>query len=602
MGFPDSFVEEVRRTADIVRYISEQVSLRKMGTSWKGLCPFHQEKTPSFNVRQEPPLFHCFGCGEGGDVFKFVMLRERVAFPEAIEMIARRFGIPIPETRGFERGEDRKEREEILALLEAAAQRFTRNFWTAPGTRAREYLLGRGFQKETLEKIRVGATPDSWSDLLDSLRSKFAPKLMLSAGLILERQDKSGHYDRFRNRAIFPILNESGKVVAFGARSLDGSDPKYLNSPETPVYQKSRVLYGLNWARDPIRDNGRAVLMEGYLDVARAIESGVGEAVASCGTAMTPGQARLLHRFGERVVVNFDQDEAGRKATLKSLEILTEEGLDVRVVDLPDGHDPDTFLRESGADAYRKRLDEAPASMEWLIARAAAQNDTRTPQGKAAYLKELLPSLARIDSAVERAAWLPKVAAAGGLDGAAADQELRRALSLRGGTAPVAAAPVRSLASNRLTPAEKWLLALIVQETEGVREALSELQEDDIANLKTAAILRTAKSLQDKGQSATAAALMEAVEADEDRRLLRELAIEATPVEHADALFCVLELRRATLGRRLEQAKAGVRDRQSKGEDWRELLLESNRLAKELEALKLRGLTPAPRASEPHTR
>jgi len=602
MAFPDSFIDEVRRTANIVSYIQESVPLKKTGASWKGLCPFHNEKTPSFNVRTEPPVFHCFGCGEGGDVFKFVMLRERVAFPEAIEMVARRFGIPIPETRGFERTEDRKEREEILALLEAAAQRFTRNFWTAPGTRSREYLLGRGFQKETLEKIRVGAAPDSWSDLLDSLRNKFAPKLMLSAGLILERQDKSGHYDRFRNRAIFPILNESGKVVAFGARSLDGSDPKYLNSPETPVYQKSRVLYGLNWARDAIRDNGRAVLMEGYLDVARAIESGVSEAVASCGTAMTAGQARLLHRFGERVVVNFDQDEAGRKATLKSLEILTEEGLDVRVVDLPTGHDPDTYLRESGADAYRKRLDEAPVSMEWLIARAAAQNETGTPQGKAAYLKELLPSLVRIESAVERAAWLPKVAAAGGLDGAAADQELRRALSLRGGAATAAAAPVRSAVSDRLTPAEKWLLALIVQETEGVTEALAELQEDDIAGLKTAAILRAAKSLQDKGQAVTAASLTEAVAADEDRRLLRELAMEATPVEHADPLGCVLELRRATLGRRLEKAKAGVRDRQSKGEDWRELLLESNRLAKELEALKLRGLVPTPRASEPHTR
>jgi DNA primase len=595
-------VDEVRRTANIVAYIQESVPLKKTGASWKGLCPFHNEKTPSFNVRSEPPVFHCFGCGEGGDLFKFVMLRERVAFPEAIEMVARRFGIPIPETRGFERTEDRKEREEILALLEAAAQRFTRNFWTAPGTRAREYLIGRGFEKETLEKIRVGAAPDSWSDLLDSLRGKFAPKLMLSAGLILERQDKSGHYDRFRNRAVFPILNESGKVVAFGARSLDGSDPKYLNSPETAVYQKSRTLYGLNWARDAIRDNGRAVLMEGYLDVARAIEAGVAEAVASCGTAMTAGQARLLHRFGDRVVVNFDQDEAGRKATHKSLEILTEEGLDVRVLDLPAGHDPDTFLREAGADPYRKRLDEAPVYMEWLIARSAAQHDTKTPQGKAAYLKELLPPLARVESAVERAAWLPRVVSAGGLDGAATEQELRRALSLRGGAAPVAPAAVRAVASNRLTPAEKWLLSLIVQETQGVAEAIAELQEEDIEGLKTAAILRAAKSLQDKGEPPTAASLTEAVGSDEDRRLLREVAIEATPVEHADPLHCVLELRRATLGRRLEHARAGVRDLQSKGEDWRELLLESNRLAKELEALKLRGLTPALRASEPHTR
>ncbi len=601
MPFPDSFVDEVRRTANIVTLIQESVPLKKTGASWKGLCPFHNEKTPSFNVRSEPPLFHCFGCGEGGDVFKFVMLRERVSFPEAIEMVARRFGIAIPETRGFERTEDRKEREEILALLEAAAQHFTRCFWTAPGTKAREYLLGRGFQRATLEKIRAGAAPDSWSDLLDALRKKFAPKSMLAAGLILERQDRSGHYDRFRNRVVFPIPNESGKVVAFGARSLDGSEPKYLNSPETPVYQKSRILYGLNWARDSIRESGRAVLMEGYLDVARAIEAGVGEAVASCGTAMTAAHARLLHRFSDRVIVNFDQDEAGRKATLKSLEILTEEGLDVRVVSLPEGHDPDTYLREAGADAYRERLLAAPVYMEWLISRAAAENDTKTPQGKAAYLNALLPSLAKVESAVERAAWLPRVAAAGGLDGAATEQELRRAVSLRG-AAPAAAPTVKPAAApGRITPAEKWLLTLIVQEAEGVDEALSDLQEDDLLGLHTAPILRAAKSLQVQGRPVTAASLTEAIASDEERRMLRELSVEATPVEHADALFCVVELRRARLGKQLERVKAGVQERQSKGEDWRELLLESNKLAKELEALKLKGLMPA-RASERQTR
>src|SRR4029453_3571867 len=201
MAFPDSFVEEVRRTADIVRYISEHVSLRKMGTSWKGLCPFHQEKTPSFNVRQDPPLFHCFGCGEGGDVFKFAMLHERVSFPEAIEAVARRFGIPVPENR-YDAGPDRKERDQRLALLEAAAEHFARNFWGGPGTKAREYLLGRGFQKETLERIRAGAARDAWDDLLGGLRGKLAPALLLKAGLVLERQGKEGHYDRFRNRAV----------------------------------------------------------------------------------------------------------------------------------------------------------------------------------------------------------------------------------------------------------------------------------------------------------------------------------------------------------------------------------------------------------------
>src|SRR5512134_1732671 len=350
MAFPDSFVEEVRRVADIVRVISEHVALKKMGTSWKGLCPFHQEKTPSFNVRQEPAVFHCFGCGEGGDVFKFLMLRERMSFPEAVEALARRFGVPVPEGR-VEPGPDRKEREEMLALMEAAAQHFTRTFWAAPGTKAREYLLGRGFKKETLEKIRAGAARDAWDDLLGALRGRFSPQALLAAGLVLERQEKNGHYDRFRNRAVFPILSESGKVVAFGARSLDGTEPKYLNSPETVVYQKGRTLYGLSWAKEKTRQDGSIVLMEGYLDVARAIEAGVTEAVATCGTALTGSHARLVHRFAERVTLNFDQDEAGQKAARKSFDVLLEEGLRVSVVELPEGHDPDSFLKAAGGDA-----------------------------------------------------------------------------------------------------------------------------------------------------------------------------------------------------------------------------------------------------------
>ncbi|HSD28305.1 MAG TPA: DNA primase, partial [Vicinamibacteria bacterium] len=438
MAFPDSFVEEVRRVADIVRVIGEHVALKKMGTSWKGLCPFHQEKTPSFNVRQEPAVFHCFGCGEGGDVFKFLMLRERVSFPEAVETLARRFGVPVPEGR-FEPGPDRKEREEMLALMEAAAQHFTRTFWAAPGTKAREYLLGRDFRKETLEKIRAGAARDAWDDLLGALRGKFSPALILKAGLVLERQGKEGHYDRFRNRVVFPIVNESGKVVAFGARSLDGSEPKYLNSPETPVYSKSRVLYGLNWARDAVARERRAVLMEGYLDVARAIERGVAEAVATCGTALTPQHARLLHRFAETAVLNFDQDEAGQKAARRSLEVLLEEGIRVRVVELPEGHDPDTYLKAEGAEAYRKRLHEAPEAVEWLMRRAETAGELSSPAGKAAFFAAVLPALVRTQNAVERLAWLARVVERGGLDAGAAREELRRALSGRTGSASAVA-------------------------------------------------------------------------------------------------------------------------------------------------------------------
>jgi DNA primase len=579
MAFSDSFVEEVRRAADIVRVIQDHVALKKMGGSWKGLCPFHQEKTPSFNVRAEPAVFHCFGCGVGGDVFKFVMLHERVSFPEAAESLARRFGVPVPE-RSEGPGPDRKEREEMLALMEAAAQHFSRTLWTAGGTRAREYLLGRGFEKETLERIRAGAARESWDDLLGTLRGKFPPAAMVSAGLVLERQDRSGHYDRFRGRAIFPILNESGKVVAFGARSLDGSEPKYLNSPETPVYQKGRTLYGLSWAKEAIRREGRVVLMEGYLDVARALEAGIEEAVATCGTALTPGHARLLHRFAERVDVNFDQDEAGQRAARKSFDLLLDEGVRACVVELPPGEDPDSYIRAAGAEAYRARLAEAPEAMEWLIRRAAAEVDTSTPGGKAAYLRGLLPVLGRIESAVERAAWLARIVERGGLDEAAAREELGRARKGQAAAGPPE--PPRATPPAPLPKAERWLIGLLAQGAEGAEEALAELGEADIDGLRSAEVLRAAKALWRRSEKVTAAALASAIAGEEAQRLLSEIAVEGAPPSGPSPLECVRVLRRQPLEARLLEIQKKLNAGAERSE---ELLLEKNRLARQLASL-----------------
>ncbi len=442
MAFEDVFVDEVRRAADIVRVISEHVSLKRVGVSWKGLCPFHQEKTPSFNVRSDPPIFHCFGCGEGGDVFKFLMRREGCTFPEALETLARRFGVPLPE-RGFGDAPERQARERILAALEAAALHYTKRLWSPAGRPALDYLLGRGFQKSTLERIRAGAAVDEWEDLSAALAQQFPDEVLLNAGLVLPGKDGRRPYDRFRNRAVFPIVNEAGKVVAFGARSLDGSEPKYLNSPETAAYQKSRTLYGLYWAKDQVRRENRIVVMEGYLDVARAIEAGVGEAVATCGTALTPSHARLLRRFSERVVLNFDQDEAGQTAARRSFDALAGEGLQLHVVELPQGHDPDTYLKEAGADAYRARLQEAPAFVEWAIRRAAARHDLLTPPGQAAFAGDLLPLLAKVDNAIERDGWVRRAAEAGGLALASLEAELRRTLNAAEAPRPAPLRPVR---------------------------------------------------------------------------------------------------------------------------------------------------------------
>jgi DNA primase len=586
MAFPDSFVEEVRRTADIARYVSEHVPLRKMGASYKGLCPFHQEKTPSFNVNPDRGAFHCFGCGVGGDVFKFAMLHEKVSFPEAIELVARRFGIPVPENR-YEPGPDRKERDELLGLLDAAAEHFERNLWTAPGTKAREYLLGRGFKKDTLERIRAGAAADSWGDLFETLKRRFPVAALMTAGLVREGQKSNKPYDWFRNRAVFPILSDSGRIVGFGARSLDGSEPKYLNSPESPVYQKSKTLYGLSWAKEAIRREGRIVLMEGYLDVARALENGVDEVVATCGTALTAAHARLLRRFSEKVVVNFDQDEAGQNAARKSLDLLLEEGLKVHVVELPAGDDPDTFLKAHGGAAYRERLDQAPLAMEWLIQKAARENDTKAPAGKAAYLNVLLPVLSRIDNAVERMAWLPAVVERGGLDDGATREELRRALAARasavktrveaGGPAIPPPAP-----EARLLPAEKLLVTLIVEGSGDLAAALADLQDADLSSLRSAPVLRAARDLVTQGQAVTRARLDDVLDED-DRRLLNEIAVGAVSTSGVDAGECVRELRRLPLRARMAQIQKDLGG--ATGQDQEALLEEKIQLTRLITSL-----------------
>jgi DNA primase len=584
MAFPDSFVEEVRHAADIVRFISDHVALRKAGNSWKGLCPFHNEKTPSFNVRSEPAVFHCFGCGEGGDVFKFVMLRERVPFPEAIEMVARRFGVPVPE-RHADVGPERKQKEELLAVLDAAAKHFETQLWSVAGKTARDYLLGRGFKKETLEKVRAGAAIDSWSGLLDALSKRFPLPVLMTAGLVLQRQDGKGHYDRFRNRAVFPIFDEGGRVVAFGARSLDGSEPKYLNSPESPVYVKSRVLYGMSWAKESLRHGGRAVLMEGYLDVARALECGVAEAVATCGTALTPQHGRLLRRFADAVAVNFDQDDAGRKAARRSIDLLIEEGLRVTVVELPEGHDPDSFLKAEGAEAYRARLDEAPAWMDWLIRRAAADNDIRTPGGKAAFLADLLPSLVKIQSAVERAAWLERAVERGALDPAAARQELKRALAGRP-AAPADSAPVTPApkpVTQALLPAERYLLASLLQEDEAVGAAVGGLEEDALDGLRSAPVLRAARDLASHGGRVTVASLQEALPDDDSRRLVSELAVAGAPDKGPAPDECVRELKRRPLQARMAQIQRDLGG--ASGSRLEELLEEKLHLRRRMASL-----------------
>src|ERR1017187_5593046 len=411
MAEAGSFADRVKQQADIVRVVGEYVRLKKSGQNFSGLCPFHSEKTPSFAVHPVKQIYHCFGCGVGGDVFKFVMEMEKISFPEAIRVVAEKCGNAVPHAR--ERTpEERKENQQRTSLVEMhreAAAFFAQQLTGTPeGRAAKAYLLDRGLDSEAVARFGIGFAPSGGEALLRAMKQKYPEKLLEASGLF--SRDQSGRlYDRFRRRIMFPIANEAGKVIAFGGRSMGDDMPKYMNSPETPIYSKSNVLYHLDRAKEELRKSDFGVLVEGYMDAIAVARAGITNVVASCGTSLAEPQIKLLGRFTRRVVVNYDPDTAGQIATERSLTLLLEKEFDVRVLALPGGADPDKFLKEQGADAYRKLLAQAPPYLDYLIGRAR-QMDRSTATGKVAALNFLMPYVQRLPNRLLRSEWATRIA------------------------------------------------------------------------------------------------------------------------------------------------------------------------------------------------
>ena len=361
----DNVLAELRSAADIVQVIGDHTALKKAGRSWKGLCPFHQERTPSFTVDRDKGLYHCFGCGVGGDVIHFVRQIDRLDFPEAVEALASRFGVTIPRRERKGPRDDRRER--LLEAL-AAAQRFYAERLARPESAAAKYLAGRGVPPEMWKTLGLGHAPDSWDSLGKALTAAFPEDLLVEAGLLQPRSEGKGAYDRFRDRLIFVVRDERGRAVGFGGRALSpGGEPKYLNSPESPVFSKKRLLYGLFEARESIRKRDRVVLVEGYFDHLALVRAGIQETVASMGTALTPEQAEKLRRLCPRAVVCYDGDSAGRNATRGALALLLAQGFEAVVARMPADEDPDDLLGREGPEALAARIDEAPDYLTWLL-------------------------------------------------------------------------------------------------------------------------------------------------------------------------------------------------------------------------------------------
>ena len=450
------FVEQLKSSVDIVKTIGEYVRLKRVGSTprYMGLCPFHNEKTPSFSVHMSHQFFKCFGCGVGGDVIKFVMEIERISFVEALKLLAERHGIAMPK-REYSDPES-KLRGALLEMHETAAAAFQKNLQGSAGTEARNYLASRGVSPEQITEFGLGLSDASGQQVTRMLEPRYTPEQLEVSGLIMKRQDGSGFFDRFRGRLMFPIHNESGKIIGFGGRALrSGDEPKYLNSPETALYHKSHVLYNLHRAKDAARKSEYGVLVEGYMDVIGVFSAGVRNVVASCGTALTNTQVRALRKHSGRIVVNFDPDAAGANAAERSIQMLLDEGFQVRVLELEGELDPDEYVKREGAEAYQNRLEKAPSYFHWLADRARKKFDMRTVEGRMQGFKFVAPAIQRISDRLERFAVANDVA-----DYLGVDEKLVRDHFSQGATGqrPAQRGPV-------VPPNERLLLnALLVSE------------------------------------------------------------------------------------------------------------------------------------------
>ncbi|MFP6590533.1 MAG: DNA primase [Candidatus Latescibacterota bacterium] len=423
---PEETIERVKAATDIVEVVSEHVQMRQAGRNWLGLCPFHNEKTPSFNVQPELQIYHCFGCGVGGDVVKFLQEIDRVSFVEAVTFLAERAGIPVPRSGGSAAEDERN--DQLFRANELAAKYFHYMLRQPAGADALRYLHKRGLTDETIDEFRIGYSLPGWSSLLEMAgRRGFPAQALEQAGLVVQSPKGRGHYDRFRDRVIFPITNLSGRTIAFGARALRPDDqPKYLNSSETPIYHKSGVLYGMSHARESIRRQGTAIVVEGYMDVVSLAQGGVANVIASSGTALTGLHSRLLARYAERVVLLFDGDAAGGTAAQRGVEVLLATEIDTRIVTLPTGQDPDSFVRrDQGADELRQLIDKAPPALDIYLDRLAADIDVNSVTGRAKAIDRLLPLISECRDEVRRSLMLRRAAQRFDVD----EQALRTALT-----------------------------------------------------------------------------------------------------------------------------------------------------------------------------
>ncbi len=572
-------VDQIRDAANIVEIAGQYTALRQRGKKFVGLCPFHNEKSPSFTVDSDKGLYHCFGCGVGGDIFTLVMEKENLGFQEAVVYLAEKYRIPLPEKRRLSPQALQLE-DQLRKVMDDALAFFKKNLRATPeGKKALDYLKARGLSEEVIEKFQLGYAPNSWEALTGYFKAKgVPPQILEKAGLALPGRKAGEYYDRFRGRAIFPIFTMTGKTVAFGGRSLFNQEPKYLNSPDTPLYRKGQLLYGLNFTKDEIRAAGEFILVEGYTDFLSLYQAGRKNAVASLGTALTPHQVGLAMRFAPKVLINYDGDAAGQTAAYRAVPLFFDKGVEARVLVLPENLDPDSFLKKKGPAAYEGLISGAAPALRFVIDYAARGKRLDVPEVKTRVLRSVMDMIEAVPDAIVRSEFLRQTAEHLGIE-----ETVLRTLSR--GEKPAGPAGPRP---ETFYPAEKRLLQILMEEKPLRPYIFAELCEKDVAGLKSEPIFMIMFGFFKKNRDFVLSEIQKGAGPDLSRELSLALLVPGEPPSLEEAMECLCALRITCKESEIRKIQTEIarEEKTGKGPALAELMNRKQELTRQVIALK----------------
>jgi len=579
VAIPDNIIDQVREKTDIVEVVSNYITLKKIGRNYKTTCPFHNEKTPSFIVSPDKQIYHCFGCGAGGNVFSFLMKHENMEFPEAVEMLAKKAGITLPHFSG-QKDEADSFSNQLYRINELACQFFQERL--ANNGAAKEYLSSRGVGDETIKKFKIGYAPNSWEALIIFFKSKNLHSSVLEKAGLAIANDKGSHYDRFRNRIIFPIMDVRDRPIGFGARVMDASLPKYINSPETVVYSKGRNLYGMNFSKEAIKKEGYALVVEGYLDFLIPYQAGVKNIIATLGTALTPDQMKLLKRFSNTVIMVYDPDEAGEAASLRNLDLFISEDMNVYIAELENGLDPDSYIRKFGTEEFLKIIKSSKNLFDYKLDKLTKRFNINSTNGKANIAAQMLPTIARINNAVLRSGLVKKLAEKLSVDEDSVRAELKKVKPDQPEQRyAISVAEVKKDSRS----AEMIVLAIALEGGSFAAKISESLKLEEFKDSSVRDAMAAIFSLHKENRKATPAQLISLLGNNIDAaNLISEAAaiLETMPDTEKALGDCILRIKKDSRKARLDDLQVAIRAAHNSkdAEKVKELVMEYNTLVK----------------------